>query len=1088
MNLRRYVWLALTLVLGPAALAAPWALVESPQSETLADFRPELFSESGADGFWALGDGPGDGAVAVKFDLSGSLVARASNDRFALDQAAPKRLADGGALVPGVAEDSAFGCVLSRLTSDGRLLWQTRIQKDDPDDAERCQRIELDAADGIWVQLGTGSFQRIAHLRMDGSIAGVIETAGVFGRVTQVRADPIGAGVYLAGDLRVEASGVSQGRAQIIRYGGDHSIAWRWETANAASDTGTLLMEVSANRGILALYSFFAAEDRGNTHADWVAVGLALDGQARFERTLHFDRAVSLLQMSPLDALGSWLVINDPATETTPAKVAIARLSLAGNLAASHPIANTSACRQIDCPLALRSDAGLWLNTTPVDGTGNFILVGLDAAGSERARIDNVGMGLSLLPDGRAVTGSRATTPAQALRAGFNQPTEPWPNVLALLPDRMTLRREALASDGGRAEFGSFAGRRLVLRHRAGPSATASWQVAWDATLLDDLETPQLSISATLVCLATEISNSQQVAQGLVGCWRRSDGSLFWQGNGLLDNPNTSKRIMALADGRVVTVISDNQRLAMYRMIDASGQVSTEVPIPNASGFMVDASIRDNGEALLLAFGNSGNVLHLLEVGGAERFQLPIASGSPSVVVRFANDGGAMLMSSSVQRVSAAGTPLWQHQLSAFLWDAVFGDDTLWLSLRRSAANPADDLVALDMATGQQRWSHDLRGRSNERPQIELGAGNRLMVLQSQRSRLRWRVYDGADGTLLQEQTDGCAAVLCDLIRLRPGADGSALAWLDTFSAADGWGASLVRLPDAVADVGRIAADQDGVSGAWFAPWSNGQGLVIDWIAGARTLFAPWFTFSPSDPDTFFDYRTSADSDAANLHWFTLQGVVAPGATRADLALLSTDGGDFGVGIANARQVGDASLEFESCDRAHLRYRFNAEVNAGAEGLITLTRLTPGAPCVGNTGVAAAPKRFDASFEGSWFDPASSGQGLMFSVIPALDTLFATWFTYDPAAAPDEASEQHWFTLQGPLGDGEQTTLAIVRTLGGSFDELPTSNTQRVGTATVTRLACDRAELSYQFDDSEIAAAFRGIGGSQILTRIGGCE
>ncbi|MGD9584892.1 MAG: hypothetical protein AB7V26_14645 [Lysobacterales bacterium] len=63
-----------------------------------------------------------------------------------------------------------------------------------------------------------------------------------------------------------------------------------------------------------------------------------------------------------------------------------------------------------------------------------------------------------------------------------------------------------------------------------------------------------------------------------------------------------------------------------------------------------------------------------------------------------------------------------------------------------------------------------------------------------------------------------------------------------------------------------------------------------------------------------------------------------------------------------------------------------------------------------------------------------------------------------------------------------------MRTLGGSFDELPTSNTQRVGTATVTRLACDRAELSYQFDDSEIAAAFRGISGNQILTRIGGCE
>jgi len=39
-----------------------------------------------------------------------------------------------------------------------------------------------------------------------------------------------------------------------------------------------------------------------------------------------------------------------------------------------------------------------------------------------------------------------------------------------------------------------------------------------------------------------------------------------------------------------------------------------------------------------------------------------------------------------------------------------------------------------------------------------------------------------------------------------------------------------------------------------------------------------------------------------------------------------------------------------------------------------------------------------------------------------------------------------------------------------------------------SHFGCVRAQLQYQFDDSDIAAAFRGLGGSQILSRIGGCE
>lgn len=240
-----------------------------------------------------------------------------------------------------------------------------------------------------------------------------------------------------------------------------------------------------------------------------------------------------------------------------------------------------------------------------------------------------------------------------------------------------------------------------------------------------------------------------------------------------------------------------------------------------------------------------------------------------------------------------------------------------------------------------------------------------------------------------------------------------------------------------------------------------------------------------------FTYSVAGGNDPKALRWYSLQGVLAEPSTVAALDILSNEGGSFGVGVTSARRVGSASLSFENCDRAHLRYQFDAAENGGTAGLVTLSRLTPGVAC--NSGSAAsAPmspaKAFDTNFQGSWFEPQSNGQGLMFTVIPAVQTLFATWFTYDPAAAPDDPTHQHWFTLQGPYGTAEQATVSILRTLGGAFDLLPTGNTQVVGTATITRTACDRLRLQYQFDDSDVAGPFRRINADKELLRIGGCE
>ena len=69
----------------------------------------------------------------------------------------------------------------------------------------------------------------------------------------------------------------------------------------------------------------------------------------------------------------------------------------------------------------------------------------------------------------------------------------------------------------------------------------------------------------------------------------------------------------------------------------------------------------------------------------------------------------------------------------------------------------------------------------------------------------------------------------------------------------------------------------------------------------------------------------------------------------------------------------------------------------------------------------------------------------------------------------------------------KSVTVALAATLGGSFDADPTSNTARVGQATVTFAGCDRATVDYAFDDTAAAHAYRALSGTLQLTKIGGC-
>ena len=97
---------------------------------------------------------------------------------------------------------------------------------------------------------------------------------------------------------------------------------------------------------------------------------------------------------------------------------------------------------------------------------------------------------------------------------------------------------------------------------------------------------------------------------------------------------------------------------------------------------------------------------------------------------------------------------------------------------------------------------------------------------------------------------------------------------------------------------------------------------------------------------------------------------------------------------------------------------------------------------------------------GSWFEPATSGQGIEVEVFPNLSApgtalLQVSWFTYDSVVGGPE--RQRWYTLGGTASTGQPASLTIYQNVGGNFNAPPITAAQAVGTATLSFDSCTRA-------------------------------
>ena len=108
---------------------------------------------------------------------------------------------------------------------------------------------------------------------------------------------------------------------------------------------------------------------------------------------------------------------------------------------------------------------------------------------------------------------------------------------------------------------------------------------------------------------------------------------------------------------------------------------------------------------------------------------------------------------------------------------------------------------------------------------------------------------------------------------------------------------------------------------------------------------------------------------------------------------------------------------------------------------------------------------------GSWYEPATSGQGFVFDLVPSSNLLAAYWFTY-----PIEGGAREWYMAVGDIS-GDSAELIVYQTENGFFDQSSMVDTNAVGSAHLAFSSCADASWNYQLDT-------QGINGEIPLQRI----
>lgn len=126
---------------------------------------------------------------------------------------------------------------------------------------------------------------------------------------------------------------------------------------------------------------------------------------------------------------------------------------------------------------------------------------------------------------------------------------------------------------------------------------------------------------------------------------------------------------------------------------------------------------------------------------------------------------------------------------------------------------------------------------------------------------------------------------------------------------------------------------------------------------------------------------------------------------------------------------------------------------------------------IGRFPAAQAEVILGAGMSGSWYNPATSGQGVFLDVIPERKQVFMAWFTFAPHAPVNGSAPLIWYTAYGEYNQGF-ASLDVVKTSGGLFDQVTAVNNELVGYASIQFEDCGQAIMTYELFSPQLEGEF----------------
>lgn len=110
----------------------------------------------------------------------------------------------------------------------------------------------------------------------------------------------------------------------------------------------------------------------------------------------------------------------------------------------------------------------------------------------------------------------------------------------------------------------------------------------------------------------------------------------------------------------------------------------------------------------------------------------------------------------------------------------------------------------------------------------------------------------------------------------------------------------------------------EGVSGAWFDPSTNGQGYFFEVLPQSKRIIVGWYTYDAKASPM----GATSTIGGPNNRWMTALGIYSGNSFTADV--LKTSGGRFDMSdVVENEVVGEMAITFTNCSTAELSYTLN---------------------------------------------------------------------------------------------------------------------------------------------------------------------